>query len=156
VVRAVDPTNRTSEVSVPAPGKVLRAHFAPPAGDRLLTLSDQERRVRLWDGWTGRPRGTLDVAGPVREALFTPTGQVLVLDASGMLTSFDPDGTLIGTCVAFDPNLVLNGMALSPDGGRVCAAVGKGADWSVKVWDVAHGEEIAAWRAADRPVWGVA
>ncbi len=156
ILYAADPTNPARHLSLPAPGKVLRTHFSPPNGDRLLTVSEAESRVRLWDGWTGRTLGALAVSGPVREALFTPAGTTLVLDATGALTSFGRDGEVLAAGAAFDPNLVANGLALSPDGKRACAAVGKGNDWAVKVWDIESGEELIAWPASERPVWGVA
>ena len=96
--------------------------------------------------------------GQILEALFTPDGKrVITAHSTGFITVFDADKqTIIKSFAAFDPKLVQNGMAISPDGKRVCSAVGKGSEWFVKIWDLEAGTEIKSWLASDKPEWSVA
>lgn len=136
------------------PGPIIRAQFSE---GRILTKCDREAVLRLSDAKTGKHLAYIHPnKGLMREVMFTPDGKrVVALDTTGALTVFGPDGKPITSFAAFDPKLMLNGLAISPDGKKACAAIGKGNEWSVKVWNLEAGKEATSWAASDKPVWGI-
>ena len=144
-----------TQLVVAAP--VTRAWF--DASGRILTACNSEGVTRLHTA-DGKPLGFLkpNEGGLLREALFTPDGnRVVTTHNTGVLTVFDAEKQkIIKSIAAFDAKQVQNGMAISPDGKRVCSAVGKGTEWNVKVWDLETEKEVQSWAASEKPVWGVA
>jgi WD40 repeat protein/tRNA A-37 threonylcarbamoyl transferase component Bud32 len=138
-------------------GTTYRAAFS--ATDRLLTLSNKEPAVRLWDAATGKALTPLpELADAVLEAVFTPDGKrVVCADKSGALTVFDvAEGQKLGSAAAFDPKLVFNGLAISPDGTKACFGLGRSPTWSVKVWDLERSRFVLSTPTQEKAVWGVA
>jgi eukaryotic-like serine/threonine-protein kinase len=137
---------------------VTRAEFGVD-NKQLLTACNSEGVVRLHSAG-GRPLGFLHSkeGGLIREALFTRDGKrVVTVHSTGVVSVFEIENLkLVKSIPAFDPKLVQNGLAISPDGKRVCSAVGKGNEWTIKVWDLETSKEIQSWAASKSPVWGVA
>src|SRR5204863_378020 len=111
-----------------------------PDGVRVITASG--KTAQLWDANTGQALGRpLEHQHNISHAAFSPDGRQIVTASDGEARVWD----------------AASGVAVTPDGGKVCFAVGKGADWSVKVWDLEAGKELLSWKASTRlPVWGVA
>src|SRR5262249_48197568 len=95
--------------------------------------------VKLWDAGTGRELLTLqgDSGGQLGVA-FSPDGMRLASSGFQTVTIWDPaTGQIIRTWKGHAE--VVHGLAFSPDGKRLASA---GWDNTVKVWDVATGQEI--------------
>jgi eukaryotic-like serine/threonine-protein kinase len=143
--------------------RITSVAFSPDA--RRLATADQGGRVKVWDA-TGRALLTLE--GPVERAgehrfaaklAFDRDGRRLAL-ASGATDRKTFTGTLIVWDAAGKQLLAVedqaggfSGLAFSPDGRRVAAALYVGdpkkfpLDGEVKVWDVATGKELFGVRA---------
>ncbi len=157
VARVWDAKSGKELFKLDAPGSQFRAAFSTTG--RMLTLSNSESGIRLWDAATGKPLPALPaLKGAVREAVFTPDGKrVVCADATGAISVFDlATGKQISSVAAFDPKLFLNGYAISPDGSKVCYGLGKSPDWAVTIWDVEKSKIVLSTPAQEKAIWSVA
>jgi WD40 repeat protein len=110
---------------------------------------DKKDQVRLWDAATGEECAALPHPGIVTALAFTPDGTRLVCggDLGGRLFVWDvatgqllrrvPSGTRVRS------------LAVSPDGTRVAVGTqNPDAEWTMRVSDLAAGEEVAAGHGA--------
>ncbi len=157
VVRVWDARTAREVFTLNVPGNQFRASYS--TAGHILSLSNSEFTVRLWDAATGKPLPALPtLQGAVREAVFSPDGKrVVCADATGAFSVLDlPSNKLTRSAVAFDPKHILNGFAISPDGRKVCFGTGKSPDWSVKVWDLEQNKVVLSTPSQEKPVWSVA
>ena len=160
---SLDKTIRITDVAANPPAEVatLRGHagwvwalcFSPDGS--LLASCGQDRTLRLWDTRTGSPRGVFesDRADPS----FLPDGQTLINGDTKGVRFWD---------VRSSEALVLRGhrsfvypVLLSPDGATIYSGGWDG--WwgqpgSLRFWDAATGDQIAATGAAGGWVRGAA
>jgi WD40 repeat protein len=137
-------------------GKLDAIAFSPD-GSTLATASGDSRSVTLWDVASGEARATLaDHRGPIWSVAFSPDGKTLAA-ASGKVPAVAQaaDAGQFGEIKLGDlsrrvpkPRVSLGGhgcgiaaVAFSPDGMTLASG---GFDRSVKLWNVATGQEWAA------------
>jgi WD40 repeat protein len=137
-------------------GKLDAIAFSPD-GSTLATASGDSRSVTLWDVASGEARATLaDHRGPIWSVAFSPDGKTLAA-ASGKVPAVAQaaDAGQFGEIKLWDlsrrvpkPRVSLGGhgcgiaaVAFSPDGMTLASG---GFDRSVKLWNVATGQEWAA------------
>ncbi len=156
---SMDNTIRITDVAAnpPAPVTTLRGQsgwigslrFSPDGS--LLVSTSQDRTLHLWDTRTGESRAVLQVEGA--DPGFLPDGRTLIVgDAKGVrfsdISSLDAWG-LRGHLGNVYPVL------LSPDGATIYSGGWDGYvghSGSLRFWDAATGDEIAATGAADEYV----
>jgi WD40 repeat protein len=131
------------------------------ADGRVLAVgehfSDEDRRIRVWDGARDREWAKLDQPGWVLALAFTPDGRRLVSAA------FDPPARFpvrlwevaAGTEVwrQVDADHATIALAVSPDG-RVIAA--GGSDGAIRLWDLDARKELRKLTGHQGPVLAVA
>jgi WD40 repeat protein len=108
----------------------------------------------VWDPGAGKETHSLEGAGP--PLAFSPKGEWLVCLrgpwAQGRLSAYDLTKRA-GRPFAGGQEGGVHEVSFSPDGARLASA---GADRTVRVWDVATGEERLAFREHTDEVWAVA
>jgi WD40 repeat protein len=153
----------------------LRGHAVPalsvaysPDGTRLASTSAAIHaapdEVRLWDATTGQ--STIILRGspsPFNRVAFSPDGKWLAASnfAGPVVLAEAATGRPVRTLRGFDCRA--DAVAFSPDGARVAARgeswpakLGDPMDAAVRVWDVASGEELLAFRAPSGRLSGFA
>jgi WD40 repeat protein/predicted Ser/Thr protein kinase len=145
-----DATIRFWEAAPEATLPVLRGHtsyvypVAYSRDGRWIASGGWDNKVRLWDAATGEECATLPHPGLVAALAFTPDGTRLVSggDLGGQLLVWDVWTGQIRHEVAAARQVRY--LAVSLDGARVAAgAFDPAAGWTMKVSDIATGEEVA-------------
>jgi WD40 repeat protein len=141
--------------------------FSPPDGQDLVT-GNAKGLVQVWDARDGREIRTLGAQkGPVREVVFSrdrdrqylasvsADGTVNVWDATRLGEKPEPQKPpeLLRTLPVHFPGPCSNLVAFSPDGKRL--AIGD-KEYTVKIWDVGTGQELATLRGHSGDVCAVA
>jgi hypothetical protein len=121
--RLWDPAGRLTAVLSGHGGRLLGFAFGPEG--RLLTLADDDKAGRLFDG-TGRllaelPDAVSDVGTrPYRSGAFAPDGRFFTLGQSTVVKLWDRDGRPLGTLEGHGQ--AVRSAAFSPDGRRIVTA----------------------------------
>jgi WD40 repeat protein len=120
---------------VESAGQPWSCRFSPD-GDRIVTVAN-DTSVRLWDGKTGQPVGTLGGhQGQVLLASFSADGQRLVTAAAQAAFLWDArSGKLIAALRGHTENV--KDAVFSPDGSRI---VTTSADETARLWDGKTGQ----------------
>jgi WD40 repeat protein len=127
-------------------GRVRSVAFSP--NGRFLAAGSDDKSVRIWDTTTGAVKFTCPHNGPVKGVAFSPDGSRLASVSGGTnqpgevkiwhAVTGELIHTLPGQAV---PNPVVH-LAFSPNGGWLAAGSMDNTGHTVKVWDVATGEEV--------------
>jgi hypothetical protein len=128
-----------------------------PDGRHLVTVTAEEKELRLWDLVTGQKLGEYaPKQRTVHPSAFSADGSRLIVREIDAITRKVMDqvlNTATGQAVgphfeAAEPGLPTS--ALSPDGGRLLTASGDG---TAQVWDAATGEALTPPLRHTSPVW---
>ena len=158
-----DNTIRITDVAANPPAAVatLRGHtgwvlalcFSPEGS--LLTSCGADRTLRLWDTRTGSPRGVFESDG--FHPSFVPDGQTLINGDTNGVRFWDVRSS--DAWVLHGHRSFVYPVLVSPDGATIYSGGWDG--WagqtgSLRFWDAATGDQIAATGAADVYVRGAA
>ncbi len=152
---SMDNTVRMTDVTVHPPLAVATLHghagmieylsFSPDG--TLLASSDRTRSLRLWDTRSGSPRAVLQSEGV--DLSFLPDGRTLLIVHADGVRFWDVPS--LNSRVLRGHRSYVYPVLLSPDGATVYSGGWDGFaghPGSLRFWDAATGEEIAAWGAA--------
>ena len=108
-----------------------------PDGKRIVTCSDGDAIVRVWDAVTGENVLIFKCNDVVKSVVWSPDGSRIVTSSSGGVRVWDAvtgENVLIFKC-----NDVGKTLAWSPDGKRIAASFLDGGAW---VWDAVTGKRL--------------
>jgi WD40 repeat protein len=141
------------------PATIFAVAFA--ADGKMLASSSDDGTITLWDVATGKKRAALKTAGAGPLA-FSPDGKTLAAGGwpdiklwdvtTGKVRATLKGHTAFVRCVAFSPD----GKTLASGADSRAAQVSPDADTTIRLWDVAKGEEQATLKGHTAPIYAVA
>jgi WD40 repeat protein len=132
--------------------KVMRV--AVSADGKRVAGGSEDGTARVWEADTGRLVRTLGGhRGPVFGVSFHPDGRLVTAGFDGTVRLWDVDDPAAAPRVLRVQGVRFNCAAVSPDGTRLAAG---GSDATIRVWEMATGDEQATLRGHAGDVLGVA
>lgn len=127
------------------PGTAISGMDFSPDGLSLITTSEEEIEVRLWDAATGKEIGTyteFQTAAPVYAAQYGEDGQNIIWISRGTVQLMDVSNGQLGP--VFDHEDFVMDAALSPDGSLLATSAAGTIDGNftpaIYIWDASSGE----------------
>jgi WD40 repeat protein len=116
-----------------------------------LTLDGTDSAVRVWDSASGALLATVNYTGLANHLIYTPDGRFLAVGGGNpgqipLYSTHNNSYTWMRDFVGHTTNVY--SIAFSPDGTRL---VSGGGDRTVRIWDVASGEQIKLFPVSRSP-----
>jgi eukaryotic-like serine/threonine-protein kinase len=137
-------------------GPVFGVAFTPDgtrlaAGSSNWTAGAKPGEVKVWDVATGKETATLTPPGVVQGVAFSPDGKRLAAASGNHVLVWSTATRQVQLDLPCPANVYC--VAFSPDGVRLAAGL---ADYTVRQWQVANGQELARWSGHPAEVRAVA